>query len=216
MEDVRTNFKQAWASGGVKADMGSDSDKRPRIYTITRDNFSPAGIIGEYTEMPIYVQIPKEPNRNIIDVTIIVPNKVVEVTFGDGKKEKMVCNKEDKYDLRQCLFIAIAKHLYKKDYTQEGIEYKANELRYLKEYVKIVDDALKEYNKKCEEVKKLEEEHKAELERIKRKRAKKEAYKARREQKRRDKQIETQKEAYIQAMEYMKNKEPKRNEWYGY
>lgn len=143
--------------------------------------------------------------EDITDIEVIVPSKVVEVTFGDGQKEKMICNKEDKYDLRKCLFIAIAKHLYKKDYTQEGIEYKANELKYLKKYVKIVDDALKEYHKKCENIKKLEDNYEKELESIARKRAKREAYKARREQKRKEEQIATQKEAYIQAMEYMEN-----------
>lgn len=144
--------------------------------------------------------------EDIVDVEVIVPGKVVEVTFGDYKKEKMICSKEDEYDLRWCLFIALAKHLYKKDYTQEGIEYKANELKYLKKYVKIVNNALKKYHKKCADIKKLEENREAELESIARKRAKKEAHKARREQKRKDEQIAIQKEAYIQAMEYMNNK----------
>lgn len=45
----------------------------------------------------------------ITDINIIVPNKVVEVTFADGKKEKMVCHEEDTFNLRNCLFIAIAK-----------------------------------------------------------------------------------------------------------
>ena len=88
----------------------------------------------------------------IIDINVIVPNKVVEVTFADGKKEKMVCHEEDTFDLRNCLFIAIAKHLYKKEYTFEGIEWKAFELTYLKKYVKIVDFALKAYDKKQNEI----------------------------------------------------------------
>lgn len=144
--------------------------------------------------------------EDIIDIEVIVPEKVVEVTFGDGQKEKMICSKEDKYDLRECLFIAIAKHLYKKDYTQEGIEYKANELKYLKKYVKIVDTVLKEYHKKCADAQRLEENRKVELERIERKRAKRESYKANREQKRKEEQLATQRVAYIQAIEYINSK----------
>ena len=90
----------------------------------------------------------------ITDINVIVPGKVVEITFEDGGKEKMVCHKDDTFDLRKCCFIAIAKHLYKKEYTQEGIEYMATQLTYQKKYVKIVDKALKDYKKKEEEKKK--------------------------------------------------------------
>lgn len=87
----------------------------------------------------------------ISDIKIIVPNKVVEVTFEDGFKEKLVCHKDDKFDLERCCFIAIAKHLYKKEYTCAGIEYKAGQLMYQKKYVKIVKKALNEYRKKLME-----------------------------------------------------------------
>lgn len=147
----------------------------------------------------------------IIDINIIVPNKVVEVTFADGLKEKMVCQEDDTFNLRNCLFISIAKHLYKKDYTLEGIEWKAFELTHLKKYVKIVDSALKAFDKKQKNIAKLEENRKTELDSIERKRAKRQAYKerrvAKREQAEKEKQIEIQKEAYIQAMEYMNSKE---------
>lgn len=84
---------------------------------------------------------------DIIDINIIVPDKVVEIEFYDGK-EKMVCHNDDTFDIRKCCFIAIAKHLYKKEYTQEGIEYMATQLTYQKKYVKIVDKSLKDYKKK--------------------------------------------------------------------
>ena len=87
---------------------------------------------------------------DIFDINVIVPDKVVEIEFYDGI-EKMVCHKDDAFDLRKCCFIAIAKHLYKKEYTQEGIEYMATQLTYQKKYVKIVDKALKDYWKKEEE-----------------------------------------------------------------
>lgn len=90
----------------------------------------------------------KQFNDVIMDINVIVPEKVVEIRFGDGNKEKMVCHKDDVFDLRKCCFIAIAKHLYKKEYTQEGIEHMATQLTYQKKYVKIADKALKDYKKK--------------------------------------------------------------------
>ena len=87
---------------------------------------------------------------DIIDINIIVPDKVVEIEFYDGK-EKMVCHNDDTFDIRKCCFIAIAKHLYKKEYIQEGIEYMSTQLTYQKKYVKIVDKALKDYKRKEKE-----------------------------------------------------------------
>ena len=87
---------------------------------------------------------------DIFDINVIAPDKVVEIEFYDGI-EKMVCHEDDTFDLRKCCFIAIAKHLYKKEYTQEGVEYMATQLTYQKKYVKIVDKALKDYKRKEEE-----------------------------------------------------------------
>ena len=87
---------------------------------------------------------------DIFNINVIVPDKVVEIEFYDSK-EKMVCHEDDRFNLRKCCFIAIAKHLYKKEYTQEGIEYMATQLTYQKKYVKIVDKALKDYKRKEEE-----------------------------------------------------------------
>lgn len=95
--------------------------------------------------------ITKDMKENILDINVIVPGKVVEITFYDMLTEKMVCHKDDTFDLRKCCFIAIAKHLYKKEYTQEGIEHMATQLMYQKKYVKIVDKALKAYKKKEDE-----------------------------------------------------------------
>lgn len=96
--------------------------------------------------------------NTIEDINVIVPNKVVEITFGNGFKEKMVCHENDTFDLRKCCFIAIAKHLSKQEYTQEGIEYMATQLTYQKKYVKIVDTALKAYAKKEKDKEAVEKE----------------------------------------------------------
>lgn len=98
---------------------------------------------------------------DIFDINVIVPDKVIEIEFYDGI-EKMVCHEDDTFDLRKCCFIAIAKHLYKKEYTQEGVEYMATQLIYQKKYVKIVDKALKDYKRKekekAEKIRREEEE----------------------------------------------------------
>jgi hypothetical protein len=108
----------------------------------------------------------------------------------------MVCHEEDTFNLRECLFIAIAKHLYKGIYTCEGVEYKSRELKYLKKYVKIVDIALKNYNKKLEEEKKEIEAAKA----IERKKAKNARRKARHKVNRRARRVAEMKEAYLAAL----------------
>lgn len=141
---------------------------------------------------------------DISDISVIIPNKVVEITFTDKHKEKMICHKDDIFDLRTCCFIAIAKRKYKATHTQEGIEWKAFKLTHLKKYNKIVDKALKDYEnkQKAEAAKKIEEIKKQE--RIERKRAKRLAYKQRRAERKakeeKERQIEIQKEAYIQAL----------------
>lgn len=124
---------------------------------------------------------------------ILCPEKVIRVTFIDGKQEKLVCDKEDKFDLRTGLFIAIAKHMYKEKYTLEGIEEMARELSYTKECVSMVDKVIKEHEKY----------EKTEKERIvKAKEEKRLAHKKRmeRDRKIREHKIEIQKEAYLRAM----------------
>lgn len=115
---------------------------------------------------------------DIFNINAIVYGKVVEIEFYDGK-EKMICHEDDTFDLRKCCFIAIAKHLYKKEYTQEGIEYMAKQLMYKKKYVKIVSDALKDYRRKeAEKEKELREEEEAKIirdrQRLKRRKKKEE------------------------------------------
>jgi len=125
----------------------------------------------------------------ITDIDIIVPDKVVKVYFVDGTSMKMVCHEEDTFDLRRCLFIAIAKKLYKDRYTWEGIEHKATELSYLKSVTKAVDKALKDFNKKQEAIAKLEKNAEEEKKSRAKKKAKHDAYLKRRDE-RRQKEID--------------------------
>ena len=129
----------------------------------------------------------------VADVNIIVPDKVVEVIFIDGTKEKSVCREPDVFSLEQAIGICISKKVMGGSSA----------------YNNAVKHGIKVYENKIREEQMDEEER----ERIERKRAKRKAYKERRAVKRaqeeREKQIEIQKEAYVRAMlevESMKNK----------
>lgn len=119
-------------------------------------------------------------SRRITDVNILVPNKVVEVTFVDGDKQKAVCQEPDVFSLEQAISICITKHLLGGTNT----------------YNKAIRDGVKLYNKQLETEKMIKEEE----EHIAKRRAKKAAYMKRKAEKKREEQIEIQKEAYIRAL----------------
>jgi hypothetical protein len=121
----------------------------------------------------------------IKDVNVIVPNKVVEVTFEDGSKEKSVCNESDTFSLEQAISICLAKKMF------GGT----------KAYNKAIKKGLKAYEFGL----KKEEEKKAEQERIALKRQKRTEKKARQEAAKKEEAIEIQKEAYLRAMRAMKS-----------
>ena len=142
-------------------------------------------------------------SEQIWDINVIVPDKVVEIRFTDGNKEKMVCHKDDTFDLRKCCFIAIAKHLYKKEYTYEGVEYMAEQLMYQKKYVKIVDKALKDYKRKEDEKAKkarMEEEERIIRARQKVKRWKKKQARIERQEAERNETLKAEREEMVSMM----------------
>lgn len=119
----------------------------------------------------------------IADVNIIVPNKVVEVTFVDGTKEKSVCREPDTFSLESAISICISKKIM------------GGSSAY--------NNAVKRGMKVYEDKQKREAVEKAEQERIEKKRAKRLAYKERRASKKREEQIVIQAEAYLRAMKAM-------------
>lgn len=138
-------------------------------------------------------------SSHIKDYQILCPGKVVRVDFIDNTSEKMVLKDPDVFDIHRCLFIAIAKHLYKETYTPEGIEYIATLLSYEKKYVKMVNNAIKDHEKKeKEKLLKLQKE-KEEKERIERKRAKNLKRREQLRKRRIEEQIIIQKEAIIRV-----------------
>lgn len=124
---------------------------------------------------------------------ILVPDKVIRVYFSDCSFEKMVCKSGDEFDLRRGLYLALAKHLYKKEFTVEGIEVKATELSYMKKYVNMVEKAIKKHDRlekeKIEFAQKQKEEKKAKHDEM-----------IKQNKKKRERKIEIQKEAYLRAM----------------
>lgn len=117
---------------------------------------------------------------SVVDVNIIVSNKVVEVTFADGTKEKSVCREPDVFSLESAISICISKKVMGGSSA----------------YNNAVRRGMKVY----EDKQKKEAAEKAEQERIEKKRAKRLAYKERRAAKRREEQIAIQAEAYLRAM----------------
>ena len=163
-----------------------------------RNNYMPTNYdcYADLLKGTIKVQIDKDRGifrytPKITDVKIIVPNKVVEVTFSDGTKEKSVCREPDVFSLESAISICISKKIMGGSSAYNNT---------VKRGIKVYEDKLKR-----------EELDKAEQERIEKRRAKRQAYKERRDAKReaieKEKQIEIQKEAYIRAMEYMNNSE---------
>lgn len=124
--------------------------------------------------------IKKEIHTKIKDVNIIVENKVVEVLFTDGDKQKSVCREPDVFSLETAISICITKHV----------------LGGSSLYNKTVKAGLKCYENKLKKAKAEAEEK----ERIKKRKAKLAAYKKRKAERRKEAQIETQKEAYLRAL----------------
>lgn len=119
-------------------------------------------------------------NAKIIDVRVIVENKVVEVTFVGGDKQKAICKYPDVFSLEMAISICITKHL----------------LGGTKKYNKAIRNGLKCYEDKL----KKEDAEAKEKEMIEKRRAKLAAYKKRKAERRKEAQIEMQKEAYLRAL----------------
>lgn len=167
------------------------------IIDMEEKNIMPTRILPEITNLRGIVFMESKTNNPLIkNVNIVVPEKVVEVTFADGTKEKSVCLPPDKFSLETAISICISKKIM----GGSGVYNNA-----VKHGMKVYQDKL---NKEAAE--------KAEQERIEKKRAKRLAYKERRAVKRaeeeakkreqeKEEQIEIQKEAYLRAMDVIRS-----------
>lgn len=168
--------------------MKEDFYKAKTAYELCKEMCSGIGV--EIVKSSVY-----EDNNNIeiSSYEILARNKVIRIFFSDGTQEKVICDDKDEFDLRRGLFVALSKKIYKEKYTLEGIEHMATELSYQKKYVKMVDKAIKDHNRKL-----VEEENKKHEEALQ----KRLAYerKVKRDKKKRERTINIQKEAYVRAM----------------
>jgi len=87
-----------------------------------------------------------------------VPEKVYEFTFNDNTKIKTIREENDPFDLEYMFYLALAKKLYSKDYTFEGVLMKAAELQFVKSTVKTVKKGIQIFKKAQEEKAKKEEQ----------------------------------------------------------
>lgn len=104
--------------------------------------------------------IGKEENKSsnqIIDIVEYVPFKVYKIVFADKTEIKTIRNDFDSFNVEYMLCLALAKKLYSKDYTFDGILHKAWTIQYEKKYDKIVKRGVKLFNKLQEEKRKKEE-----------------------------------------------------------
>ena len=141
-------------------------------------------INGAYLGVPHQMHISVYRSYDIVDVNILVENKVVEVIFADGTKQKSVCMEPDTFSLETAIAVCISKKLIggTKNYNdaiRKGVKFHENKLKNQKE--------LEELQKSLE------------AKRAKR-RAKKQKRAEERAKQEREEQIAIHTEAYIRAL----------------
>lgn len=145
----------------------------------------------------------------------VVPKRVVKATFR-GKTFKMVCDYRDEFSMEKVLYLIIAKYWFKDTCTSEGIERKAEEFKYNKNYTKIVEQAMKMLAA-MEDLEKENAEYEALLEARRQKRwERKQRQMDRRaekkkaqEEKEREEKIQIFTEAFLRAIKAVKEEEKK-------
>ena len=121
------------------------------------------------------------------DIIQYQKNKVYKFIFQDGVEIKTICSDNDTFSLEYAFYLALAKKLYGKEYTFEGVLETAKDLPYVKRYNKIVKDGLKLFKKKQQEEEKKEKEEQLKKEQYQRLvEKKKKRDQKRKEQKRND------------------------------
>ena len=80
-------------------------------------------------------------------VEILNPEKVIRFTFHNRRQVKTIRRDEDSWDFEFAFYIAYAKLLWGKYLTPEGIWQKACELKGQKLYVKLVEKAIRRFNR---------------------------------------------------------------------
>lgn len=127
--------------------------------------------------------------ESIADIQVL-NEKVVMVTFSDGKTEKAVIDTYDTFNIEQGIAICIMKKSFSKISNDNGSSV----------YNKLVEYGLKAYNDILAAESKTEAEKQEKNARAKRKAEKAQRKRARKAAEKREAEIEIQKEAYLRAM----------------
>ena len=127
--------------------------------------------------------------ESIADIQVL-NEKVVMVTFSDGKVEKAVIDIYDTFNIEQGIAICIMKKSFSKISNDNGSSV----------YNKLVEYGLKAYNDILAAETKAEAEKQEKNARAKRKAEKAQRKRARKAAEKREAEIEIQKEAYLRAM----------------
>ena len=144
------------------------------------------------TSKPAFPSQPAETTATTITKIKEIPGgKVIIVTFNDGKTEKVVRDDYDEYNLTTALLFALSKHLYRQTLTWEGIEFYATyTLPFQKNVMKMINKAIKNYEKEVAENKKREEQEAERKRAEKNRKEKKIKYNQRRREKKKQEQID--------------------------
>ena len=127
--------------------------------------------------------------ESIADIQVL-NEKVVMVTFSDGKVEKAVLDTYDTFNIEQGIAICIMKKSFSKISNDNGSSV----------YNKLVEYGLKAYNDILAAESKAEAEKQEKEARVKRNAEKAKRKRARKAAEKREAEIEIQKEAYLRAM----------------
>lgn len=129
----------------------------PSMTISSSSNFSDYINLSDYIKEKMEQEKAFKEDCQIIDIVEYVPQKVYKIVFKDKTEIKTIKNAYDDFNPEYMLYLAIAKKLYSKTHTFNGVLLKTYQLMNEKYYVKIVNKGLKLLNTLQEEKKKKEE-----------------------------------------------------------
>lgn len=140
--------------GTCKVTISPYNNHARRVDATTDDWFSAVGRLSmrssfRFIPSPYQLQV-----SDIAEIKVFDGNRAMMVTIkttdGEAEQVKAVCSSEDTFDLRKGVFIALAKYVASDDsMTPEGYEFLAKCMTYYKDWSKLVDKAIRQYEKLC-------------------------------------------------------------------
>lgn len=163
--------------GNCKFMISPDNDHVRSVDATTDDWFS---AVGRLLSRSLFRVIPSPYQLQVSDIAeikVFDGNRAMMVTIkttdGEAKQVKAVCSSEDTFDLRKGVLIALAKYVASDDsMTPEGYEFLAKCMTYYKDWSKLVDKAIRQYEKSCKEAERKAKIQQEEKERAVERRAK--------------------------------------------